>query len=345
MDGQHERDAARQRRPGRGRAPRRRRRRRRAGDPAAAGRDRGGPEHGRAAARAHGAQTPAAVAPSGAGRGRTAASRRRETARRARRRRSARSGRRPAPAQHARPAAAVDRPILAGRSVRAVRHRVGPPRIRGWQTVRSSGAGRPGPRLPARRAGGRARLPGALRPVPGRRHLHRGLRRARAPRGASRTAPSSTSFLQRVHPDGAHVPGAAAALPVRDGGARPPRLRPRDLVELERLGPRRHRRRRGRPRLLLPQPVPLRLERARGDARQAATPRRAILGFVFQRWRQWDWIAAQRVDFYAANSETTRRRVKRYFGRDADVAAPAGRDHAFRPGRRRRRRLRRAVAS
>jgi hypothetical protein len=24
--------------------------------------------------------------------------------------------------------------------------------------------------------------------------------------------------------------------------------------------------------------------------------RRAALGFVFQRWRQWDWIAAQRVD-------------------------------------------------
>src|SRR6478736_4910295 len=44
--------------------------------------------------------------------------------------------------------------------------------------------------------------------------------------------------------------------------------------------------------------------------------RRAILGFVFQRWRQWDWIAAQRVDVYAANSETTRKRVKRYFGRE-----------------------------
>src|SRR6476646_12272023 len=36
--------------------------------------------------------------------------------------------------------------------------------------------------------------------------------------------------------------------------------------------------------------------------------RGAVLGFVFQRWRQWDWIAAQRVDLYAANSETTRRR-------------------------------------
>jgi glycosyltransferase involved in cell wall biosynthesis len=50
--------------------------------------------------------------------------------------------------------------------------------------------------------------------------------------------------------------------------------------------------------------------------------RRGVLGLVFQRWRQWDWIAAQRVDLYAANSETTRKRVKRYFGRDATVLYP-----------------------
>ena len=46
---------------------------------------------------------------------------------------------------------------------------------------------------------------------------------------------------------------------------------------------------------------------------------RAVLRVIFQRWRQWDWIAAQRVDLYAAISETTRKRVKRYFGRDATV--------------------------
>jgi glycosyltransferase involved in cell wall biosynthesis len=49
---------------------------------------------------------------------------------------------------------------------------------------------------------------------------------------------------------------------------------------------------------------------------------RAALGAVFQRWRQWDWIAAQRVDAYVANSQTTRRRVARYFGRDATVLHP-----------------------
>jgi glycosyltransferase involved in cell wall biosynthesis len=49
---------------------------------------------------------------------------------------------------------------------------------------------------------------------------------------------------------------------------------------------------------------------------------RAALGAVFQRWRQWDWIAAQRVDAYLANSQTTKRRVARYFGRDATVLHP-----------------------
>jgi len=49
---------------------------------------------------------------------------------------------------------------------------------------------------------------------------------------------------------------------------------------------------------------------------------RAALGAVFQRWRQWDWIAAQRVDAYVANSQTTKRRVARYFGREATVLHP-----------------------
>jgi glycosyltransferase involved in cell wall biosynthesis len=49
---------------------------------------------------------------------------------------------------------------------------------------------------------------------------------------------------------------------------------------------------------------------------------RAGLGAVLQRWRQWDWIAAQRVDRYIANSETTRRRIARYFTREAEVVYP-----------------------
>jgi glycosyltransferase involved in cell wall biosynthesis len=59
---------------------------------------------------------------------------------------------------------------------------------------------------------------------------------------------------------------------------------------------------------------------------------RAALGLIFQRWRQWDWIAAQRVDAYVANSETTRLRVHRYFGRDATVLHPPVESARFAPG-------------
>jgi glycosyltransferase involved in cell wall biosynthesis len=58
---------------------------------------------------------------------------------------------------------------------------------------------------------------------------------------------------------------------------------------------------------------------------------RAALGAVFQRWRQWDWIAAQRVDAYLANSHTTKKRVARYFGRDATVLHPPVDVGRFRP--------------
>jgi len=59
---------------------------------------------------------------------------------------------------------------------------------------------------------------------------------------------------------------------------------------------------------------------------------RAALGVVFQRWRQWDWIAAQRVDAYVANSETTQRRVARYFNRESEVVYPPVETSRFAPG-------------
>ena len=58
---------------------------------------------------------------------------------------------------------------------------------------------------------------------------------------------------------------------------------------------------------------------------------RAALGAVLQRWRQWDWIAAQRVDRYVANSETTRRRIARYFTREAEVVYPPVEIERFAP--------------
>jgi glycosyltransferase involved in cell wall biosynthesis len=56
---------------------------------------------------------------------------------------------------------------------------------------------------------------------------------------------------------------------------------------------------------------------------QARSPLlRAPLRVLFNRWRQWDWIAAQRVDRYVANSGLTAARVRRYFGRDATILHP-----------------------
>jgi glycosyltransferase involved in cell wall biosynthesis len=49
---------------------------------------------------------------------------------------------------------------------------------------------------------------------------------------------------------------------------------------------------------------------------------RAALRALFRRWRQWDWIAAQRVDRYLANSKATRKRISTYFGRDSTVVYP-----------------------
>jgi glycosyltransferase involved in cell wall biosynthesis len=59
---------------------------------------------------------------------------------------------------------------------------------------------------------------------------------------------------------------------------------------------------------------------------------RTALGVIFQRWRQWDWIAAQRVDAYVANSATTRLRVHSYFGREATVLHPPVETARFAPG-------------
>jgi glycosyltransferase involved in cell wall biosynthesis len=49
---------------------------------------------------------------------------------------------------------------------------------------------------------------------------------------------------------------------------------------------------------------------------------RAALRHLFRRWRQWDWIAAQRVDRYLANSRATQRRIHSYWGRESTVVYP-----------------------
>jgi glycosyltransferase involved in cell wall biosynthesis len=61
-------------------------------------------------------------------------------------------------------------------------------------------------------------------------------------------------------------------------------------------------------------------------------PLRLPLRVLLSRWRQWDWMAAQRVDRYVANSALTASRVHRYFGRDADILHPPVELDRFRPG-------------
>jgi glycosyltransferase involved in cell wall biosynthesis len=59
---------------------------------------------------------------------------------------------------------------------------------------------------------------------------------------------------------------------------------------------------------------------------------RLALQTVMRRWRQWDWVAAQRVDRYVANSQTTRKRVARCFGRTSEVVHPPVEVERFAPG-------------
>ncbi len=62
-------------------------------------------------------------------------------------------------------------------------------------------------------------------------------------------------------------------------------------------------------------------------------PLRAPLRLLLSRWRQWDWIAAQRVDRYVANSRLTAERIRRYFGRESTVLHPPVELARFGPGR------------
>ncbi|WP_051324463.1 glycosyltransferase [Candidatus Solirubrobacter pratensis] len=59
---------------------------------------------------------------------------------------------------------------------------------------------------------------------------------------------------------------------------------------------------------------------------------RPALRVLLSRWRQWDSVAARRVDAYIANSAITAARVRRYFGREAQVLHPPVELGRFAPG-------------
>jgi glycosyltransferase involved in cell wall biosynthesis len=72
-------------------------------------------------------------------------------------------------------------------------------------------------------------------------------------------------------------------------------------------------------------------ERHRTLAERSNPVSRAALSRLFRRWREWDWIAAQRVDRYVTNSRTTQARIKAYFGRDSRIIYPPVATGRFRP--------------
>jgi glycosyltransferase involved in cell wall biosynthesis len=73
-------------------------------------------------------------------------------------------------------------------------------------------------------------------------------------------------------------------------------------------------------------------ERHRTLAERSDPFSRAALRALFRRWREWDWIAAQRVDRYVTNSRTTKSRIRSYFGRDSQIVYPPVATERFTPG-------------
>ena len=63
-----------------------------------------------------------------------------------------------------------------------------------------------------------------------------------------------------------------------------------------------------------------------------STSARPVLRALLNHWRQWDWIAAQRVDRYLTISRAAQARIKSYWRRDAKVVHPPVETSRFAPG-------------
>src|ERR687893_1755346 len=73
-------------------------------------------------------------------------------------------------------------------------------------------------------------------------------------------------------------------------------------------------------------------ERQRTLSERVDPVSRALLRGLFRRWREWDWIAAQRVTRYITNSQTTQARIRAYFGRESGLVYPPVATERFVPG-------------
>ena len=65
---------------------------------------------------------------------------------------------------------------------------------------------------------------------------------------------------------------------------------------------------------------------------EVAAPLRPLLRLQLARMRRWDLAASRRVDSYIANSQLTRERIRRFYGREAAIIHPPVETHRFAPG-------------
>lgn len=65
---------------------------------------------------------------------------------------------------------------------------------------------------------------------------------------------------------------------------------------------------------------------------EVASPLRPLLRVQLRRMRRWDLQASSRVDTYIANSQLTRERIERFYGRDAVIVHPPVETERFAPG-------------
>lgn len=72
-------------------------------------------------------------------------------------------------------------------------------------------------------------------------------------------------------------------------------------------------------------------EQARALA-ETPPPLRPLLRLQLARMRRWDLAASRRVDFYIANSQLTKERIERYYGRQSVVIHPPVETHRFSAG-------------
>lgn len=73
-------------------------------------------------------------------------------------------------------------------------------------------------------------------------------------------------------------------------------------------------------------------ERPHEELATLAAPLRPLAAAMLARLRLWDAACAQRVDHFVANSETTRRRIAKHYGRESTVIPPPIDVGRFTPG-------------